>query len=185
MPTYEPFDRNVEVHGRTILDVTNDALADFAEDHRRRALSTLADRGIEEPDPDAWYPQADWLAVFERLGETLEPHALDRLGERIPAVADWPDDPGESVPAGLRAIDDAYQRNHRGGDIGSYRFEATGDRAATLTARTPYPCEFDRGVVRAVARRHAPVGSYVLVEEREDAPCRRAGDDSCRYTVTW
>ncbi|WP_254536261.1 hypothetical protein [Halomarina litorea] len=185
MSTYEPFDPAVEVHGRTILAVANEALAQFAEEYRERALSTLAARGIENPDPEAWYPQTDWLAVFERLTETLEPHVLDRLGEQIPAVADWPDDAADSVEAGLRSIDEAYRRNHRGGDIGSYAFESTGERAGTVTARTPYPCVFDRGIVRAVARRSAPVDSFVLVEERGDGPCRRTGGDHCTYSVTW
>jgi hypothetical protein len=186
MPTYEPFDQGVEVHGRTIRTVTDEALEPFAAVHRERALSTLAERGIDDPADDRWYPQAAWLAVFEQLSETLESHALDRLGERIPAVADWPGlADHDSVAAGLRSIDEAYRRNHRGGDIGSYRFESTGERSGTVTARTPYPCVFDRGLVRAVARETAPVGAFVLVEERADGPCRRAGAERCRYDVSW
>lgn len=185
MSTYDPFDPAVEVHGRTILAVTDEALARFDESYRERAHTTLADRGIADPEPDAWYPQADWLAVFECLTETLEPHVLDRLGEQIPAVADWPENGIDGVEDGLRSIDAAYRRNHRGGDIGSYAFESIGDREGVVTARTPYPCVYDRGIVRAVARRDAPVDSFVIVEERDDGPCRRTGGEYCTYTVTW
>lgn len=183
MSTYEAFDTGVEVHGRTILTVVDDALARFSADHRDRAREALAENGIEDPDPDEWYPQQAWLDTFEVVAEELEPHILDRLGEQLPDVADWPT--GLSgVEAGLRSVDDAYQRNHRGGDIGYYRFERVDDRTGEVTCKNPYPCVFDRGLIRAVARRYAPVQSFVFVEEAGDA-CRRAGADACTYTVYW
>lgn len=183
MAQYEAFDPAVEVHGRTILTVVDDALAPFSDGYRERARDALAENGIERLDPDGWYPQQAWLNTFEAIAETLEPHLLDRLGERIPAVANWPADVA-SVEDGLRSTDEAYRRNHRGGEIGSYRFEPTGDRTGEVTCRTPYPCRFDRGMIRAVARQYASVESFVLVEEPEDH-CRRAGDDVCTFRVSW
>ncbi|MFD1634879.1 hypothetical protein ACOZ4L_03970 [Haloplanus ruber] len=183
MAPYEAFDEDVDVHGRTILRVVDDALARFADAYRETARDALAANGIDDPSPDEWYPQQAWLNTFEVIAAELEPHILDRLGEQIPDVAEWPADP-DSVPEGLRAIDDAYRRNHRGGDIGFYRFAAVGDREAEMTCRTPYPCPFDRGLIRAVARKHAPVEAFVFVEERGDR-CRRDGDDACVYTVSW
>jgi len=183
MTEYEPFDPGVEVNGRTILQVVDDALARFSAEHRAAAREALAENGVVDPDPDEWYPQSAWLATVEAIAADLEPHILDRLGEQLPAVADWPDDP-DGVEEALRSIDDAYQRNHRGGEIGSYSFERTGDRTGEVTCRNPYPCAFDRGIVRAVAQAHAPVESFVFVEERGDA-CRRNGADACTYTVHW
>ncbi|MFB6123254.1 MAG: hypothetical protein ABEJ78_07325 [Haloferacaceae archaeon] len=183
MATYEAFDPDVEVHGQTILTVVDDALARFSPAHRERAREVLAANGIEDPSPDEWYPQQAWLNTVEAIAEDLEPHILDRLGEQLPDAADWPT--GLSgVGEGLRAIDRAYQRNHRGGDIGSYRFERTDDRAGEVRCENPYPCVFDRGLVRAAAQRYAPVESFVFVEERGDR-CRREGDDVCTYTVFW
>jgi hypothetical protein len=183
MAPYEAFDDDTEVHGRTILRVVDDALARFADPYRETARDALAEHGIDDPSPDEWYLQQAWLDTFAAIAATLEPHILDRLGEQIPDAAEWPDDPA-SVAEGLRTIDDAYRRNHRGGDIGSYRFDAAGDREAEVTCRNPYPCPFDRGLIRAVARQHAPVESFVFVEERGDR-CRREGDDVCVYTVSW
>ena len=183
MAQYEAFDPNVEVHGQTILAVIDDGLARFSEAYRTRGRDSLADHDIDDPDPDEWYPQQAWLDTFETIAETLEPHLLDRLGEQIPSVAEWPDGPG-SVEEGLRSIDDAYKRNHRGGEIGSYRVEARGDRTAEVRCRTPYPCPFDRGLIRVVARRYAAVESFVFVEERGER-CRRDGADVCTYTVSW
>jgi hypothetical protein len=183
MATYEAFDPSVEVHGQTIIDVVDHALARFSATYQERAHEALAANGIEDPSPDEWYPQQAWLNTVEAIAEELEPHILDRLGGQLPEVADWPSG-CSGVAEGLRAIDRAYQRNHRGGDIGFYRFERTGDREGEVTCKNPYPCVFDRGLVRAVARQYAPVESFVFLEERGDA-CRREGDDACTYTVFW
>lgn len=183
MAQYEAFDQGVEVHGRTILNVVDGALARFSEEYRTRARETLVNHGIDDPAPDEWYPQQAWLSTFQKIADDLEPHLLDRLGEQIPSVADWPTNISGMEDA-LQSIDNAYQRNHRGGDIGSYRFEQLDERTGRVVCTNPYPCPFDRGLIRAVARRQAPVEVFVFVEERGDT-CRRDGSDTCTYTVSW
>lgn len=183
MAQFEAFDADVEVHGRTIRTVVHDALARFSEEYQRTALATLADNGIKNPEPDEWYPQQAWLNTFEAIAREMEPHILDRLGEQIPDVVRWPD--GISgVEEGLEAIDEAYQMNHRGGELGDYRFEPLEGRSGQMVCTNPYPCPFDRGLIRAVTRRYAPVEAFVFVEETGDT-CRRTGDDTCTYTISW
>lgn len=184
MAPYEPFDPDVEVHGRTVLTVVDEGLARFSQSHRERARETLAEHGVTNPADGEWYPQEAWLATFEQIAEDLDPHLLDRLGEQIPDVAAWPDDDAGDVPTGLRTVDEAYRRNHRGGEIGRYAFERTGDHEGRMVCETPYPCAFDRGLIRAVARRASPVETFVFVEETGDE-CRRDGADRCTYTVHW
>lgn len=183
MTPYEPFDPDVEVYGETILAVLDEAMARFSAEHKEHAERALAEYGLDDANADDWYPQQAWLDAFETVAESLEPHVLDRLGEQIPDVADWPNE-FQSPEEGLRLIDEAYRRNHRNGEIGFYGFEKTGERAGLVTARNPYPCPFDRGLIRAVARKYAPVDAFVLVEERGET-CRREGADRCTYTVTW
>lgn len=183
MAEYETFDPAAEVHGQTILTVIDDALARFSEEYRDMAHDALAENGVADPAPDEWYPQQSWLNTFEAIASELEPHILDRLGEQIPDAAEWPTDIAD-VEDGLAAIDDAYRLNHRGGDIGYYRFHPIDDQTGEVRCRNPYPCPFDRGLIRAVARRNAPVESFVFVEERGDE-CRRDGADTCTYTVSW
>lgn len=183
MAQFEAFDPAVEVHGQTVLTVIDDALARFSEEYRRMARDALADNGVRDPAADEWYPQQAWLNTFEAIAAELEPHILDRLGEQIPDVVEWPTGIS-SVEEGLETIDQAYRMNHRGGDIGHYRFEPIDDRSGEVHCKNPYPCPFDRGLVRAVARRNAPVEAFVFVEERGDA-CRRDGADACTYTVSW
>jgi len=183
MTPYEAFDRDVEVNGRTVLSVVEEGMGRFSDAYRERAIDALAAEGIRDPSPEEWYPQQAWLDAFETIATDLQPHVLDRLGEQLPDVADWPVG-SATVPAGLRGIDDAYRRNHRGGEIGEYRFERIDDRAGEVTCHTPYPCPFDRGLIRGVAKEHAPVDSFVFIEETGSS-CRREGGDACAYTVYW
>lgn len=183
MAQYEAFDDDVHVRGAAMKAVLDDALPDFSEAYRDRAYGILADEGIPQVAPDEWYPQQSWLNAFRGIARELEPHLLDRLGERTHNVAGWPSD-AESVAEGLCGIDDAYRYNHRGGEVGTYAFEATGDREGVVRCRNPYPCVFDRGLIRGVAREYAPVDSFVFVEET-GTDCRRDGADACSYTVHW
>lgn len=183
MAEYEAFDPAVEVHGQTIRTVIDDALARFSAEYQQLARDALAENGVVDLSPDEWYPQQAWLNAFEILAEETEPHILDRLGEQIPDVADWPSEPA-TVEEQLAAINESYQLNHRGGDIGAYQFELIDDQTGQVTSRTPYPCPYDRGLIRAVARKNAPVESFVFIEERGDE-CRRTGGDTCTYTVSW
>jgi hypothetical protein len=183
MAPYEAFDQTVEINGRTVQTIVEEGMGRFSDAYREQALSALAAEGISDPEPGAWYPQQAWLNAFERIAADLQPHVLDRLGEQVPEIATWPSG-YESIPTGLQSIDEAYQRNHRGGEIGHYAFERTDDRAGEITCRTPYPCPFDRGLVRGVAKQYAAVDDFVFIEET-GAVCRRDGDDRCTYTVYW
>jgi hypothetical protein len=183
MAPYVAFDEDVEVNGQTVLAVVEGAMGKFSDSYQQRAISALAEEGIEDPTPGQWYSQQAWLNAFERIAADLEPHVLDRIGEQIPSVADWPNDI-DTVPEGLRSINDAYQRNHRGGEIGSYQFQLTDERTGTVTCHNPYPCPFDRGLIRGVAQEYAPIDGFVFIEET-GVDCRRDGDDACTYTVHW
>jgi len=183
MTPYETFDRDVEVNGRTVLSIVEKGMGRFSDAYRERAIAALAEAGIRDPSPDEWYPQQAWLDAFETIATDLQPHVLDRLGEQLPDVADWPQE-SATVSGGLRGIDEAYRRNHRGGEIGEYRFERIDERAGEVTCHTPYPCPFDRGLIRGVATEHAPVDSFVFIEET-GPNCRREGGEACTYTVYW
>jgi len=182
MAPFEPFDDGIEARGNTIL-IIEDALSRFSEEHRQRVRETLGEYGITDPETAKWYPQQAELNAFETIAEELEPHILDRLGEQVPVAADWPGDI-DSVEEALRSINEAYELNHRGGEIGYYEFEKTGERTGTVECKNPYPCRFDRGLIRGIAQEHSPVESFVFLEE-QGTRCRRRGDDVCTYTVHW
>lgn len=182
MVRYEAIDHGAEINGQTILSMI-DGVARFSDEYREHVRDALAEHGVVDPTPGEWYPQQAWLDAFSVLAEDLEPHILDRIGEQIPDAADWPS--GISgVEDGLRSINEAYHRNHRGGEIGYYRLTHADEQTGVVTCKNPYPCPFDRGIIRGVARRFAPVESFVFVEETGDE-CRRNDGDTCSYTVHW
>ena len=182
MADYEPLDDDVEINGQTILAMV-EGVSRFSDEYRETVWESLKEHGVVDPERGDWYPQAAWLNAFGELTEDLEPHILDRIGEQIPDAADWPS--GISgVEEGLRSIDEAYHQNHRGGEIGHYRFEGGEDQTGRVVCTNPYPCPFDRGIIRAVARQYSPVEGFVFVEETGDE-CRRDGGEKCTYTVHW
>jgi len=96
-----------------------------------------------------------------------------------------------------QCIDVAYHMNHavRGEamfspstgklreGIGHYRYvHAAGKNLITLESSTPYPYEFDQGIIIAMAQRFEPTARLT-----HDAfkPCRKSGGGSCTYHVTW
>lgn len=179
MAQFEAFAPHVEVNGETILSVVNGM--GIAKDLGRKIL---ADEGIVDPQPGQWYPQQAWLNTFRAIAEKIGPATLLAIGKAIPANAQWPPEVN-TIEKALASIDIAYKMNHRGGEIGYYRFEATGPRAGRVVCRNPYPSEFDRGIILAVAYRFAPQGSIPSVKLDETAPTRKKGADACTFLVSW
>ena len=67
--------------------------------------------------------------------------------------------------------------------IGHYGFEKVANEAKIVSVcENPYPCDFDRGIITAMARRLA---KQALVTHDDTKPCRKLEGDSCTYVVTW
>lgn len=182
MAEYEPIDEGVQVNGRTVLTIV-EAMADLNESFREEALEILADNGIEDPEPGQWYSQEDWLEAFREIDDRLGRMTLWNIGEHIPDNARWPDH--VDTPAeGLDSIDDAYHLNHQGGDIGHYDFTRTGEGEGRMVCTNPYPCDFDKGIIKGVVNRFGDEDASVYIDEKEDA-CRQDGDDRCVYILQW
>jgi predicted hydrocarbon binding protein len=176
MVRFEAFDDGVEVNGQTVRSV----VAAFPSALQSRGERILAQNGIEDPQEGDWYPQQAWLDAFEEIADEIGENTLRQIGREIPKNAEWP--PGvDSVVGALESIDDAYHMNHRGGDIGYYRAENV-DGTVEVRCKNPYPCDFDRGIIKAAADEFAD--SLVTVTETSDR-CRSDGGEECRYEATW
>jgi hypothetical protein len=177
MTVFEPFEEGVEVNGQAVMAVVDGVPAAF----EGRAREMLAEEGIEDLDSETWYPQDAYLDAYRRIADRVGDQTLRQIGRSIPTNAEWP--PGVDGPlAGLESLDEAYQLNHRGGEIGSYDVRETGDDAATVRCRTPYPCVYDQGILTATAERFAD-GYAELTEVGDD--CREHGAEACTYRVEW
>jgi hypothetical protein len=180
MAQFIAFEPNVEVNGETVL-----AIVDGMEAFAGRARQILAQCGIVDAKPGGWYRQQSWLDAFRIIAKTVGPKTLFLIGTRIPENANFPPQI-DSIDKALAAIDVAYHMNHRGGEIGTYGYKSTSSNSATMVCKNPYPCDFDRGIIEAMAKRFKPKGSLIVRVSHDDAAgCRKEGGDSCTYRVTW
>ncbi len=179
MAQFKAFSPRVEVLGEVVLSFVN-VMGAF----KRLGLAVLEENGIVDPQPDAWYSQQAWLDAFQAIADKVGPNTLYQIGRQLPQQYAFP--PGvDSIETVLADLDTAYRKSHRGGEPGHYRFRVLGMRTGQMTCDNPYPCDFDRGVMQALAERFEPEGSLVDVRHEDRAPCKKDGADACIYTITW
>jgi hypothetical protein len=177
MAQFVAFAPDVEVNGQTVR-----AIVEGLKPFEMLALRILSTYGIVDPRPDQWYPQQAWLDAFKHISAKIGA-SLYKIGQQIPENAEFPPDI-DTVEKALASIDVAYYMNHRGGEIGTYGCEKVDEQRIKMVCRNPYPCDFDRGIITAMAVRFAPNNNVKVIHD-DSLPCRKKGDDSCTYWVTW
>lgn len=182
MAQYEPFDMAAEARGETITPLTK-ALSEISETFEKKAEETLANHGITNLEANEWYPMTSTLAVFEEIADTVGENTIREVGKQIPKEAEWPPSI-ETVEGGITSIGEAYEMNHRGGEIGYYEAEPLEEQTVKVTCKNPYSCSFDRGILKGVVSEFGDGAQSALVQEKGDS-CRKDGDDKCVYHVTW
>jgi hypothetical protein len=179
MAPFKALSPKVEVNGETVLSVV-EGMGIF----KQRALMILEENGINNPAPGQWYMQQSWLDAFKKISDTIGANTLFQIGRKIPESAKFPPEI-DNIHKALAAIDIAYHMNHKGGEIGHYKYEKIDDHSASITCDNPYPCAFDKGIIQAMADKFKPKGSSVIVDHDPSKPCKSKGGDSCTYIVKW
>ncbi len=145
-------------------------------------------------DLDGWYSQQAWLDALREVDERFGTEILFNIGAEIPNTAAFPTSPVD-IHTAVRSIDVAYHLNHRRDGrimydaasgsmrdgIGNYGYERVGPRHIYSTCVTPYPCEFDLGIITMMARRFEPR----TIVEHIGSQCRRHGAPACTYSLRW
>lgn len=165
-----------EVKGETVEVTTKGVLQVF----RRRIEQLLTENGIDPVEADEWYPLDDFLEVLVDIQHNTGENALNKIGEATPVVVSWPSDPG-SVLEALESLNKIYSANHRNAP-GTYDATEVDDGTVRITTSTPYPCAFDKGLLKGTAENFG--ASYATVTEVGDG-CRADGGNECVYEVTW
>ena len=179
MAQFRAFSGGVQVNGQTVLSLVK-GMGAFA----KTGTDILAQHGIKAPEPMGWYPQQAWLDAFQEISKSIGSRTLKQIGQSIPNSAKFP--PGiDSVEKALTSIDVAYHMNHRGGEIGRYKFTKTGGTKGVMECHNPYPCDFDCGIIEAVVRRFMPAGAKPSVVHDASKPCRAKQGDACTYSISW
>ena len=146
---------------------------------RRRGEQILEERGIRMVDPEGWYPLEPYVRALEDIRARMGPNTLYQIGRQIPNHVTLP--PGiDTFEKVLASFGMAFDMNHRGPQ-GVITYEAQDERRGTIVTGTPYPCDFDRGVISGFF--HKLLSTRIQVDKREGAPCKAAGDATCTYDV--
>jgi hypothetical protein len=189
-PRYVTFRPGILVFGRSVLAFIH-ALGRYTN----LAENALARQGIRGVQPNGWYPQQAFLNAFREISFELGENTLFAMGKKVPDLNGIP--PGiATVEEALAGIDTAYHASHRDADgplfdpatgalregIGHYAFRREGPRSGVMVCDTPYPSDFDRGIVAGVARLFRADASVVLDLSK---PSRKLGASSCSYVITW
>src|SRR6476661_1815904 len=113
---------------------------------RNMAEQLLAEHDIANVSPAAWYPLATCADVMHQLEMKIGPNAVFRIGKEVPSHIQLP--PGlDSFEKVAGSFGPAFALNHRNAGTGGIEHEITGPESATIVSGTPYPCDFDRGVI--------------------------------------
>lgn len=196
---FRPFEAGIEVSGDSL-----GAIVDGFKNYPTVAMKYLSKFGLVKSEPDkapvidrqGWYPLDKWLLAYEGIANEIGYNSLYTIGRKIPENAQFPPHINDIYSA-VGSIDVAYHLNHRKNGsvmfdmqtgmmlegIGHYKSEpVSGENRIICVCENPYPCDFDRGIVSAMAARFEP-GSKTVHDN--DAPCRKKGADSCTYIVWW
>ncbi len=191
MAQFQVFEKGIYVNGQTILAVVN-GMPKFKD----LAFMILSENGLQNIHVNQWYSMQSWLNAFKTIAEEIGEKTLFEIGKVIPYSADFPSDI-TTIEKGLKSIDIAYHINHskNGKDpmynpqtremqegIGHYIFESTGNNSAKIIGSNPYPCEFDRGIISAMAQKYKPLA---IVNIDLDSENRKSGGKTTTYIIKW
>jgi hypothetical protein len=71
--------------------------------------------------------------------------------------------------------------NHRGAGAGGITFSITSPNTGIIISGTPYPCDFDRGVIQGFFRK---LVKGTLNYSHDASSCKKAGTDTCVHNVS-
>ena len=175
MAEFIPFDTNTEILGygiQAVVDVLGSS-----------AYPALEKYNLRNFELEQWYPQASILKVFHDW-YNQGTFNMVLFGMQIPHVIKLP--PVETPIAELfPVINDFYQQHHRNGYAGEYRYEATSEHSGVLKAHSPYPSDFDYGIIYQIVKKYRPISSQQFSVVREKSPAHKDSANHFIYTLQW
>ncbi len=173
--------KKAQVSGEFIISILN-GLHDF----KNEALKLLEKYGIKDPKKEEWHSFKLWLKVIEELGKEIGPTRLYILGTTFLENNEMLNH--YDLEKGLNFISGIYRKNHKDGNIGAFKLINFNNenREAEMMSDTPYPCDFERGIIMYVANKFNPKNNKnLLVVHKDLKTCRKRGIDYCIYLIKW
>jgi hypothetical protein len=171
----DPIPPQATVSGGNILSMLA-AMGPF----RKRGEQILEEFGIREVDVEEWYPLRAYVDALRTIGQKMGPNTLFQIGKQIPNHVQMP--PGiDTFEKVLASFGMAFDLNHRGFPPNAISYEVISDRTANITSGTPYPCDFDRGVIQGFFQKL--LGTRVNVTHDGGRGCKNEGGQTCTHQV--
>ncbi|HEC23937.1 MAG TPA: hypothetical protein ENI95_13565 [Chloroflexi bacterium] len=174
MPAYT-CDPDTELIGRSVLALF--------ENIRYDMIKPILDKhGLNDVDPDGWYPLQDVLDILSDISEQGS-GLFDLVSVGISAARLSPIPPeveALSLKEFLLLYPQLYPRRHRNGDAGEVLAEEAGERHVKMIFRTPYPDDLMYGLMYGFARRFLPKGTPITVFYDPDI---RRSEEGGKFTV--
>lgn len=135
---------------------------------------------LSQIDPNTWYDLNVARSIYMMVAEQVGSRSLKAIGQKMIEAAPFPPELND-VRSVLNALDSAYQMNVRGPNIGKILCEIEGDREATVTFGTPFPCSLNIGIIQGCCEKF---GARPLIEHAPGG-CMDRGAKACSYRVGW
>ena len=153
--------------------------------YKSKGFKILTENGILSPQPGKWYNQQAWLNAFKTIASQLGNATLFEVGQKVPESTYFPDEI-KDIHHALSLIDIIHKMNFRNGDFGGYNYKKTGERSGKIICTTPYPDNFDKGIILTVARKYKSDDPFMItIEIDEKMTSRSTGGDSTTFILTW
>lgn len=135
----------------------------------------------------SWNSQLPWIDVLKQLATIQNTQTLFHLGKKMAENILFPQEI-HNIQDALTEMDTVYHDyySEEEKNRGHYHFLPIDDQCAKMICSTPYPCEFDRGVIEGICQRFKSKEiEFVIVEHLNGFPCREKASDSCSYSISW
>lgn len=178
MERYISIQTGIEVLGQAILAVVNSV-----ESGRETMLNFLRRNGIIDLLPDRWYSLDKYLMAYQELAQSMGNGIFYVMG--LVTIENLFPESIKSLDKGLQKVDELYRINHQGLGIGCYKLVEFdyADRSAVMKCNTPYPVEFNNGIITAVLKRFQPNSTSKCIAtlgNDQGAPL-----STVNYLITW
>ncbi len=145
----------------------------------QKYLSRYGFSDLSEIKEDGWYSQQTMFNIMKDIADSIGMTTLESIGGKVPDNAKMP--AWNNLEEVLDSWTDVYKHNHQGDNISYFKILDKGERHFIVETNNAYPCAFDIGLFRAIAKKFHP--KAVVTENKEK--CRRHGHDTCTYKIAW
>lgn len=179
MPHYS-CDPDLELNGQTARSLVENVNQDDTNPF-------VSENGLDNIDPEAWYPVQDVLNVMNSIAESGSPMShYVAIGMKAAELSYLPPEVSEmSFGEFLVAYGQIYPQHHRNGDAGTVDPEQLSPTHVRLAIDVPYPDDVMYGVIFGFARRLLDNRVQYSVYYDEENPPRDMGGDATIIHVEW